>query len=609
MMQQMRENTKWIMLITALSFVALMVFQWGMDLSGRSGAQAAGGDIGSVNGEEIKLEEYNTVVRNLREQQQRAQDEPITLAMERQIEDAAWEQIVTQKLLRQEMRRRGIRVSEAEVLQAAKVAPPPELQAEPAFQTNGQFDLAKYQQFLASPALNDEFLQQLEAYYLDMIPRSKLFFQTTAGSYLSDGQLWRLWRDAKETSTVKFVAFSPDAVVPDAEISIGEQAIREYYDEHRDDFVRPAQARVRYVVLSRAPTAADSAAARTRALELRRAVTGGESFEAVARRASGSDSLSRTHGELFTVTRGAAGTALEQAAFGTQPGQVSEPVLSAAGYHLIDVESRAGDTARVRQIVVPIELSPEEENRVLDRADSLESVADRSGLPQAATVLQLPLNTGELSPALPILPGLGAADDAVDWVFRDAEPGELSQLFETRSAYYMVELVSKREEGTLSLEDATPTIRTVLLRQAKIARARERLADAERAARAGQPLEQIAATYNTRVLQAGPFTRTDYVPGLGRLNAAVGAAFGLRPGQTSPLIEADGQLFLVHAVDRAEPDRKAWEAQKATQRLQVQQAFAESRWQQYMLALRESAEIVDNRAALRQQQQAAPPSR
>jgi hypothetical protein len=65
----------------------------------------------------------------------------------------------------------------------------------------------------------------------------------------------------------------------------------------------------------------------------------------------------------------------------------------------------------------------------------------------------------------------------------------------------------------------------------------------------------------------------------------------------------------VHAVDRAEPDRKAWEAQKATQRLQVQQAFAESRWQQYMLALRESAEIVDNRAALRQQQQGAPPTR
>ena len=37
MMRQMRENTKWIMLVTALAFFALMVFEWGMDASGRSG--------------------------------------------------------------------------------------------------------------------------------------------------------------------------------------------------------------------------------------------------------------------------------------------------------------------------------------------------------------------------------------------------------------------------------------------------------------------------------------------------------------------------------------------------------------------------------------------
>ena len=37
MMRQMRENTQWIMLVTAVAFVGLMVFQWGMDITGRSG--------------------------------------------------------------------------------------------------------------------------------------------------------------------------------------------------------------------------------------------------------------------------------------------------------------------------------------------------------------------------------------------------------------------------------------------------------------------------------------------------------------------------------------------------------------------------------------------
>jgi peptidyl-prolyl cis-trans isomerase D len=154
MMRQMRENTKWIMLVTALAFVGLMVFQWGMDLSGRSGAQAVGGELGRVNGEAVSLEEYNAAYRNLRQQQEQASETPVTPAMDRQIEQAAWDQVVTQKLLAQEMRRRGIRVSDAEILQAARIEPPPELRSAPIFQTNGQFDIAKYQQFLSSPALD-----------------------------------------------------------------------------------------------------------------------------------------------------------------------------------------------------------------------------------------------------------------------------------------------------------------------------------------------------------------------------------------------------------------------------------------------------------------------
>jgi hypothetical protein len=71
----------------------------------------------------------------------------------------------------------------------------------------------------------------------------------------------------------------------------------------------------------------------------------------------------------------------------------------------------------------------------------------------------------------------------------------------------------------------------MLMREAKVERARQMLVDAERRARAGEPLEPIAMMYRTSVQQAGPFTRSDFVPGLGRVNAAIGAAFGLRPAR------------------------------------------------------------------------------
>jgi len=105
-MRQMRENTKWIMLITALAFVGLMVFQWGMDLSGRTSSDATGGEAGRVNGEPISYQQYQNAVRNLYQQQQeQLGDQRITPAMNRQIEEAAWDQLVTNALLEQELRR------------------------------------------------------------------------------------------------------------------------------------------------------------------------------------------------------------------------------------------------------------------------------------------------------------------------------------------------------------------------------------------------------------------------------------------------------------------------------------------------------------------------
>ncbi|MGH7448962.1 MAG: SurA N-terminal domain-containing protein, partial [Longimicrobiales bacterium] len=570
----MRENTKWIMLITALAFVALMVFEWGMDMTGRSSSPVAG-DIGRVNGERISYEEWLAVYRNIYQQQQSAIDGPITSAMTRQIEDAAWDQIVTQRLLQQELDRRGIRVSDDEIRDAARLAPPPELQNAPAFQTDGEFDISKYHQFLAQPQ-DPAFLLQLEAYYRDVIPRSKLFFQTSAGLYVTDGQLWRMYRDANETATVEYVAFDPNSLVPDNQVTVTDEQVREYYNEHRDEFVRPAQVTVRYVSLNRAPPAVDSLAAREHAAELRAAAAAGEPFEQVAERAGEGSAQTRFYGDLFTAVRGQSAPALDQAVFSVPIGEVTQPILTQAGYHVIKVESRDGDSAQVRQLVVPIELSRAAEDRLLDRADSLEDAAEAVGLEQSAQRMGLTLRTAEVTPALPILPGVGAIDEGLGWAL-ESNPGDISEVFEADESFYMLELVTRREEGPLPLEEASATIRTLLMRAAKIQRARVILAQTEQGARAGEPLADVAREHDVPVSQAGPFTRGDGSPGLGRLNAAVGAAFALRPGQTSPLIEADGQLFLIRGIARQDASRSAWQAQLEDQRARVLQALSDTR--------------------------------
>ena len=63
MLKQLRTNTKWIMVAVAVGFVAMMVFDWGMDItSRRRGVEA--GIIGVINGENIPYTYYDQLVRN-----------------------------------------------------------------------------------------------------------------------------------------------------------------------------------------------------------------------------------------------------------------------------------------------------------------------------------------------------------------------------------------------------------------------------------------------------------------------------------------------------------------------------------------------------------------
>jgi peptidyl-prolyl cis-trans isomerase D len=588
-MQKMRDNTKWIMLIAALAFVALMVFEWGMDMSGQSGAALSGGEIGSVNDEGITFDEYNSTYRSLYDQQAQFVSGPIGPALTREIEDAAFEQVVMQKLITQELARRGIVVTEDEIRQAARYEPPPSLRSNPAFMTDGQFDLDKYHAYMSSPAVPTEDLLALEAYYRGVIPQTKLYFQQTSGIYAPDDQLWRMWRDTRDSVTVRYLAFDPSSRVPDEAVSVTDAEIRAFYDENGDDFIRPARATVRFVTIDARPNAADTTAALERVQRLR---------------SESADSLSAQEGGLVTVERGQTAPALDQAVFSTPIGTLSEPIQSQFGYHLIRVESREGDEAEFRHIMIPIELSYEHEDELFAVADSIDALAETLRLDPIAAQLGLEVEETDLLPGLAFLPGVGQAEDGADWVFNEAEPGEVSEVFETPQAFYAIELVNREEERNQTIDEARATIRTALVIRKKVERTMQIARDAVDRIRGGETLDAVAGSLELEVRDAGPFARSDVVTGLGQMNAAIGTAFGLQPGEISGAIDADRQVYIIQTVSRTDASREAWVAQKAQQRTQVTQALAQQRWENYLAAIREEARVVDNRAELERQQEA-----
>src|SRR5436190_22414598 len=282
LLQAMRASAKYIWIIIVVLFIGGFLLAQTSGLLGRAPVTNTTA-VATVNGEDILATTWYQATQNLEQEETQRSNQSISLDERQRLMDQAYDQLVTEALLRQEYRRRGITVTDDEILQAARFSPPPQLMQAPDLQTDGQFDPAKYQRFLNSPLARQQgLLFQLEQYYRTEIPKEKLFDQVASDVYISDEQLWRRFQDIHDTAQVSFVAFGPDRIA-DSAVRVSDDEVRAYYDTHKKLFERSGTAKVSILVLPRAVTAADSAAVRAHAIALCSKIIVGEKFEEVAR--------------------------------------------------------------------------------------------------------------------------------------------------------------------------------------------------------------------------------------------------------------------------------------------------------------------------------------
>lgn len=606
-MRTMRARAKWIMGIVAVLFVGWMIYGYGMDIAGR-GATASN-VIARVNGRPIDATTFYTAVRNEQERRrQQGMPLPETLEEQRQFEDYVLDQLVQDIVLRDEFHRRGISVSDREVIEAARTAPPPEVLQAPQFQTDGQFDLQKYQRFIASSA-DPSFLLALEARYRDELPRIKLYEQLTAGVLISDAALWREFRDRNDSVTAAVLQLVPQ-IVPDTAATVSDAEMEVYYRDHRSDLERPASAFLSFVAVPRRADAADSAAALTRAEAVRREIRDGAEFADVAQRES-ADSVSRANGgDLGETPLGSFIPEFERAALALRPGELSPPVLTQFGYHVIRLEARTDTSLHARHVLIPIEPVGEHLELIEAQADTLDlfgaeqdapsaldDVARRLGLPVAQAPRVFEGDRVQL--------GRFFIADASLWAFGSARPGETSPVIETDFAYYLFRLDSLTPAGVPPLD----RIRDDVRRRASAAKRDEglrRLADAIAGQlRDGATLEQVAAARGLTVQTLGPFTRYAPPPALQAAPGAVGAAFGLGVGETGGPIHTRQSSFFVRPIRKVVADSTAFVAQLEALRLGALRRARQERVQLVLASLRDQATVRDLRQELERAQRDA----
>ena len=566
--------------------------------------------------EEVSTQDFRTAFERARQQQREAQGDRFDPRAFESIDNkrATLDTLIDQTVLRMAASGAGIAVSDAQVRD--------EIQQIPTFQVDGKFDPQRYQLALASqapPLTPQGFQQQVrESIQQSIIPR-----QVAGSAFVTPSEMERLMTMIGERRDVSFVVL-PQAAEDTAAVSAAE--VSSWYDAHKASYRAPETVSIEYVDIDGStlavPDTADEStlraryaqekarfvepdqrhashiliqvdkdadartqqAARDKATRLAaEARKPGADFAALAKANSDDTGSKAAGGDLGWISQdGSMVKPFEDALFAMKAGEISDPVRTDFGWHVIDLrEVRAGKQTSFEEARAELEREQSESGRerafnelsgrlvdqVLKNPTSLASAARSANLPVRKTE---PFARGQ---------GTGiAANPAVERAaFSDAliQDGTVSDPIEIAPEHsVLIRVTSHEPERAQSLaqvrERVIAEVRGERMRKAAAARADAMVAKLQ----GGQALDAVAKADDLQAQDVPNVPRGAPVPSIAASEAYF-AAPAPAAGKVSPGKVAldDGRMlvFAVTKVTRGDP-KEATEEQRTQLRAQLAQA-------------------------------------
>ncbi len=621
MLAKIREKTQSIFAIFLLVLFLIPFALWGTYSYFESVSREA---VAEVNGMEIGLQAYRQALEQLRDPRNpRLLEDPA-------IKQLVVEGLIDQVLLVQAARDSGYRIGDERLARSIRELP--------YFQRNGRFDQKLYEELLRREGIGvQEFEsrhrgEQIAAQVRDGLVESAVVTEDDLQSVI------RLLRQQREVAQVlisveRFLAGLPVTAkeieqyyrdnserfrVPEevrieylqlsvpklaSGLTIEENELRRAYEQEADRYVIPEQRHAAHILamLSEQATAQDVEKARARIEALARRARAGEDFGVLARKHSDDADSAGRGGDLGTIRRGILPPELEAIVYALKPGEISGPVRTAYGYHLVKLIDYTPERRR------PFEAVRKEIEQRLRRRKAEERFYE--------SVEQLRNLAYEQPDSLePAARALGLKIERSQWFTRAGGQGLEMHPRVVEAAFHPEVLEERRNSDVIELDADTALVlrvtdhRPARLEPLEAVRARIerelRRRKAEEAARAlGErllaQLEQGAAfaamAKKHGLVYQPPRLFTRETPGLDpRLLEAVFRAPRPAPGRTAYggvlLGEKGYVLYALSRVIEPDPAKADTTARERARRLLLSRRGAEY-YSYYRLRLRQLAEV------------------
>ncbi|MBT7519220.1 MAG: hypothetical protein HN654_02545 [Candidatus Marinimicrobia bacterium] len=555
--------------------------------------------IAQINGEDISPDYFNQLVSQQLEQA-RSNGQKLNDFQIRRARDTAWDNMLQDVLVSQEVKRLNISASDEEVMYHLENNPPPFLQQNPSFQTDGIFDWDKYRTALASPQ-GDEWLP-IEAFMKNTyVPNFKL-------QKLLDESIIITERNIKNEFIKRNVNYTISGIhitsgkVPVEESEPSDSEIREEYNKSKSDFKHDELRSVSYVSWIKEPAKNDSVSVQKLATAIYERTKEGEEFATLANEYSVDPGNQGTKGgDLGWFGKGQMVKEFEKAAFTAKKGEIIEPVKSNFGYHIIYVRDKKIEDGEEKvlasHILLKIEISSTTLSNLKRDATLFSYDAQDNGFSSAVSEHNLDIgNHKKMNEEGFSIKGLGGLRAGVRFAFNN-KVGDVSDILENDQYFSVFTLDTIIAPGFKSYEEVQAQIKSTL-KKTKVMAATLDEANKLLLTISGKDIKLDDAIDEDSELDAIKNESKQLVQGftsIGRSNYVTGALLAAKPGEILGPLETGRGHAIIELKEISVFDSTEYGVQKESLRKTIFNQKQNQFFQAWLDDLKEDAEIVDNR--------------
>ena len=556
--------------------------------------------IARINGQDISPDRFNNIV-NQQLQSSRANGQAINDFQLQRARNTAWDNLLQDILVTQEVERIGISASSDEVLFHLENNPPPFLTQNPNFQTDGVFDKEKYLQALANPQGNEwapieSFMQ--ETY----IPNYKLQKMIDESIIITQEDILNEYikRNIKYTVTGAHVT---EAKVSKDESKASIDELRAEYEGNKSNYSHNGLRSISYVSWKKSPSKADSILARDLAKKIYDRAKSGEDFKLLANEFSMDPSNQNSRGgDLGWFQKGRMVKAFDDAAFSAKKDQIIGPIKSDFGYHVIyvrdnRVSSDGNKEVLASHILIQTEMSPSTLSNIKKKATLFSYDAQDFGFDKAIQDHKMEIQSfNRFDDNGYSVTGLGGLRSAIRFAF-DGKINDVSDIFENEEYFAVCKIDSITPPGYKFFQEVRSQINRKLdkdkVQQATLEEANNlliKLSSSDMTLK-----ELIENEKNIDGFKDETKTLLQGFTSIGRSHFINGALLSSKPNEVLGPLETNRGHAIIYVHEIEKFDSTKFETQKSQIRDLIFSRKQGQLFQAWIESLKDDADIVDNR--------------